>query len=72
MVEDDLRSGRLVAPFTRQVATQGAYYLASPEEGPKAARVVAFEKWLLDEAMKDEERMLAGMPADAQSSSEPA
>jgi LysR family glycine cleavage system transcriptional activator len=27
VVEDDLRSGRLVAPFTLQVATQGAYYL---------------------------------------------
>jgi LysR family glycine cleavage system transcriptional activator len=54
LVEEDLCSGRLAAPFDLQVATQGAYYLACPEDGPKADRVVAFEEWLLDEAMQYE------------------
>jgi LysR family glycine cleavage system transcriptional activator len=60
LVEDDLRSGRLIAPFELQVATQGAYYLASPEEGLKAERVVAFEEWLLGEALQYERSASTG------------
>ncbi|MDB5460719.1 MAG: hypothetical protein JWO72_2460 [Caulobacteraceae bacterium] len=54
LVEHDLDAGRLAAPFDRQVATQGAYYLASDPGPPKAARVAAFETWLLAQARKSE------------------
>lgn len=48
-VEDDLASGRLVAPFELEVATQGAYYLVYAADRPKAPRVAAFEEWLMRE-----------------------
>jgi LysR family glycine cleavage system transcriptional activator len=49
-VEDDLRSGRLVAPFPLTARTSGAYYLAYHPHRPKSTRLVAFEEWLLGEA----------------------
>lgn len=55
LVADDLKSGRLVAPFDRQAVTQGAYYLAYHPRRPKARRIAAFEAWLLAEAAKSDE-----------------
>ncbi len=49
-VNDDLASGRLVAPLGLRVATWGAYYLAYPTDAPKPARIQMFEDWILDEA----------------------
>jgi LysR family glycine cleavage system transcriptional activator len=49
-VRDDLASGRLVAPFARQVETPGAYYLAYRSETPLPERVQAFEAWIVLEA----------------------
>jgi LysR family glycine cleavage system transcriptional activator len=54
LIDEDLKSGRLVAPFERQVPTQGAYYLAFHPDRPKPPRVAAFEAWLLAEAAKSE------------------
>ena len=54
LVEDDLKTGRLVAPFDRQVKTEGAYYLAFAEDRPKPDRITAFETWILEEAAKSE------------------
>jgi len=54
LIEDDLATGRLIAPFERQVPTQGAYYLAFHPGRPKPARVAAFEAWLLAEAARSE------------------
>jgi LysR family glycine cleavage system transcriptional activator len=48
LIEEDLNNGRLIAPFERQVPTQGAYYLAFPPGRPKPPRVAAFEAWLLE------------------------
>ena len=48
-VEEDLRSGRLVAPFDLQVPGDGSYFLAYPVERPKSHGVAAFEAWLLRE-----------------------
>jgi len=48
-VEEDLRSGRLVAPFDLQVPGDGSYFLAYPVERPKSYGVAAFEAWLLRE-----------------------
>jgi LysR family glycine cleavage system transcriptional activator len=54
LIAEDLHTGRLIAPFERQVPTQGAYYLAFNPGRPKAPRVAAFEAWLLAEAQKSE------------------
>jgi LysR family glycine cleavage system transcriptional activator len=50
LIQDELDSGRLVAPLPRRVPTQGAYYLAFHPHRPKAPRVAAFEAWLMAEA----------------------
>ena len=50
LVEDDLRSGRLVAPFALSVKTSGGYDLAFPPHRPKSRRLQAFEEWLAREA----------------------
>jgi LysR family transcriptional regulator, glycine cleavage system transcriptional activator len=50
LVDDDLRSGRLVAPIDLPVPAQGAYYLAYHPHRPKPARLRAFEDWLVAEA----------------------
>lgn len=49
-VSDDLASGRLVEPFALRAQTPGAYYLACNPARPKAARVQAFEDWVVQEA----------------------
>jgi LysR family glycine cleavage system transcriptional activator len=47
-VEDDLRAGRLVAPFEKSVATDRAFYLVSPRDLANSAKVVALRSWLID------------------------
>jgi LysR family glycine cleavage system transcriptional activator len=49
-VADDLRSGRLVAPFALEVPGDGAYWLAYPGDRPRPDAVSAFETWILREA----------------------
>lgn len=50
LIQDELDSGRLVAPLPYAAPTQGAYYLAFHPHRPKAPRVAAFEAWLMAEA----------------------
>jgi len=52
LVEDDLASGRLVAPLAIPVRTSGAYYLAYPPNRPRSARVAAFEDWIVMAAQR--------------------
>ena len=54
LIEDDLQTGRLIAPFERQTPTPGAYYLAFHPDRPKPPRVAAFEDWLLAEAARSD------------------
>ena len=49
-VADDLRAGRLVAPFPLEVPGDGAYWLAYPADRVKPDAVSAFETWILREA----------------------
>ena len=49
-VEEDLKSGRLVAPFDLEVPGDGAYYLSYPMDRSKGEGVAAFETWILREA----------------------
>jgi LysR family glycine cleavage system transcriptional activator len=54
-IDEDLRNGRLVAPFALQVPADGSYWFAYPAERPKPERVAIFEEWILREAIKMEE-----------------
>jgi LysR family glycine cleavage system transcriptional activator len=49
-VEEDLRTGRLVAPLDLRVATSGAYYLAYPRSRQKVHLVEAFSDWIVSQA----------------------
>jgi LysR family transcriptional regulator, glycine cleavage system transcriptional activator len=64
-VEDDLKTGRLVAPFALEVPGDGAYYLAYPGERSKSDGVAAFETWIMREAAKTEEALAAQQQAAA-------
>ena len=61
-VEDDLRAGRLVAPFKLKVPTTRAYFLATHPNREKPPSLRAFEDWILGEAAITEGRLSA--PAD--------
>jgi LysR family glycine cleavage system transcriptional activator len=65
-VEDDLRTGRLVAPLALRVRTSGAYCLAFHPGRPKPARVQAFEDWIAKEAADVESRFPQSRPVPAQ------
>ena len=49
-VEDDLRTGRLVAPLELRVGTPSAYYLAYPQSRAGSPMIRAFERWVIEEA----------------------
>lgn len=54
-VEEDLRTGRLVAPLALRAKTSSAYYLAYPGAKRGAPLVKAFEQWIVQEADAMEE-----------------
>ena len=45
-VEDDLRAGRLIAPFGKSVTTGRAFYLVSPPDLADCPKVVVLRNWL--------------------------
>ena len=49
LVEDDIRSGKLVAPFPVRIAGPGAYYLVTSAAKSELPRVKFFRKWLLQQ-----------------------
>jgi LysR family glycine cleavage system transcriptional activator len=49
LAHDDLRSGRLVAPFDLELPTGRAFYFVCPKGTEGRAKVAAFHEWLLDE-----------------------
>ncbi len=49
-VEDELRAGRLVAPFGVTAATGRGFYLVSPGGRPDSEKVAALRGWLRAEA----------------------
>ncbi|MFC7398133.1 transcriptional regulator GcvA [Chelatococcus sp. GCM10030263] len=61
-VEDDLRAGRLIAPFRLRVPTEGAYYLVYPRTRRAAPLIRTFENWMVQQAAELEEA--AGEPTD--------
>ncbi len=56
-IEDDLATGRLIAPFALKVPTKHAYFLATHPSREKPARLRAFEDWILREAAAVEARL---------------
>ena len=52
MVDADIASGRLVAPFKVALTPRSAYYLVCPEVISERPAVVAFRKWLVSQAVK--------------------
>jgi len=52
LVEDDLRTGRLVAPLALRVPTRGGYYLQFRTDQRKTKPVEVFEEWVVEEAGK--------------------
>ena len=49
LVDADLQSGRLCAPFEVEMKPQSAYYLVCPEVVADRPAVAAFRKWLLEQ-----------------------
>jgi LysR family transcriptional regulator, glycine cleavage system transcriptional activator len=54
LVDADIASHRLVAPFTIELKPRSAYYLVCPEVIADRPAVSAFRKWLLEQAKKPE------------------
>jgi len=52
LAHDDLRTGRLVAPFTLELSTERSFFLVCPEANARRSNVKAFATWILDEANK--------------------
>ena len=52
LVDADIASGRLCAPFKIALTPRSAYYLVCPEVISERPAVVAFRKWLLSQAGK--------------------
>ena len=49
LVDADLKSGRLYAPFDTAVRPQGSYYLVCPEVIAERPAIQAFRAWLLEQ-----------------------
>lgn len=47
-VDDDLKAGRLVAPFNLRLKSDLGFYLVTPLEIANSKKVVAFRTWLID------------------------
>lgn len=52
-VEEDLRTGRLVAPLTLRVDGPSAYYLVYPKRRRPSKALTAFESWIMEQAAAD-------------------
>ena len=50
---DDLSNGRLVVPFHHEVELSQAYYMISRQPPANTEHVVAFKRWLMEEAAMD-------------------
>ena len=53
LIEDELRSGRLVRALDLPMASRDAYYLVWPSERATHPPLVAFRRWLLEETAGD-------------------
>ena len=49
MIADELRSGKLIAPFDIVMPETAAYYLVYPEDRAHYSPLKLFREWLLEE-----------------------
>jgi LysR family glycine cleavage system transcriptional activator len=54
LIDDDLKNGRLVAPFPDIAAETGVYYFATTATRPVSAVTLTFKKWLMVELTPNE------------------
>jgi len=52
LVADDLAAGRLVEPFALRIPSDHAYYVVAPSGSLDRPKVLAFRRWLQDEATR--------------------
>jgi LysR family transcriptional regulator, glycine cleavage system transcriptional activator len=52
LVEDEVASGRLVAPFDLELTDECAYYFVAPEAMAEQPKVAAFRDWLFEEVRR--------------------
>ena len=50
IVQDDIESGRLIAPFPQSVEQESGYYLVYPEDKATQPKTAMFREWILREA----------------------
>lgn len=55
LIVDELKSGKLVRPFTISLPTDLAYYIVYPPDHLKRHKVKAFRDWLLEEVGREEQ-----------------
>ena len=61
LAHDDLRTGRLVAPFQLKLKTRRGFHFVCPAGNEERPKVKAFRDWLQSEmAMMEEQNVLAG------------
>lgn len=60
LVDELLRSGRLVAPFREQYRTKDAWYLVFPKATASFRKVKIFTNWIMAEARKSELHVYKG------------
>jgi LysR family glycine cleavage system transcriptional activator len=56
LIGEELKSGRLIAPFKKESLSGYGYYVLTVDQAPLAPRVEAFKQWLLDEVERYERR----------------
>jgi len=49
LVRDDLKEGRLIAPFDLELPSKISYYLVFPKESPQLETIHIFRDWVLEE-----------------------
>lgn len=63
LAHEDLRTGRLVAPFALELSTERAFHLVTPEAYAKRPKVKAFAAWMEDEIKRMETEAPCGLAA---------
>jgi len=57
LVEEDLRSGRLIRPLAAEVESPWGYYFVWRADGPKQARTLSLRDWLCNDALQSSKHL---------------
>lgn len=70
LAHDDLRSGRLVAPFPLELATERSFHLVCPLGRERTPKIAAFADWIASEVhrMAEQEQAMADQAAASRAS----